>query len=155
MVKVYYSYSFDKAIGFASSRNANFYVDHHSTHHFIQEKSSSLLPVNILSSSPSKLDRLLLFFIEISITFPSGTSMFRPAEFMPPMMEVPLEFGTSIDNNFFLPSSNICQQSPGSTRVKMRLSWSQEVKMEILYSGISSQKNISLCFLSLIQKIST
>ena len=131
MVKVYYSYSFDKAIGFASSRNANFYVDHHSNHHFIQEKLSSLLPVNILSSSPLKLDRLLPFFIEISITSQSGTSMFRPAEFMPLMMVAPLEFGTSISKNFFLPSNNICQQSPGSTQAKMRLNWSQEVKTGI------------------------
>ena len=131
MVKVYYSYSFDKAIGFASSRNANFYVDHHSTHHFIQEKSSSLPPANTLSSSPSKLDRLLLFCIEISIIFQSGTSMFRLAEYMPLMMEAPLESGTSISKNFFLPWSSTCQQSPGYMRAKMRLSWSQEVKTVI------------------------
>jgi len=31
MVKVYYSYSFDQAIGFAASRNANFAIDTHSS----------------------------------------------------------------------------------------------------------------------------
>ena len=31
MVKVYYSYAFSQAVGFASSRNANFAIDHHST----------------------------------------------------------------------------------------------------------------------------
>lgn len=51
MVKVYYSYGFDQAVGFASSRNANFAVDSHSNLVVIQEKSLSLLRVNILSFS--------------------------------------------------------------------------------------------------------
>jgi hypothetical protein len=38
MVKVYYSYSFDQAIGFAASRNANFAVDTHSKIIVIQGK---------------------------------------------------------------------------------------------------------------------
>jgi hypothetical protein len=39
MVKVYYSYAFHQAIGFASSRNANFAIDHHSKSPAIQENS--------------------------------------------------------------------------------------------------------------------
>lgn len=38
MVKVYYNYCFDRAIGFAASRNANFAVDSHSTSSVIKEK---------------------------------------------------------------------------------------------------------------------
>jgi hypothetical protein len=37
MVKVYYNYSFEQAIGFAASRNANFAVDHHRNTLDIQE----------------------------------------------------------------------------------------------------------------------
>jgi hypothetical protein len=38
MVKVYYNYSFDQAVGFAASRQANFAVDHHRIFPLIQEK---------------------------------------------------------------------------------------------------------------------
>lgn len=38
MVKVYYNYSFEQAVGFAASRNANFAVDSHSIIWIIKEK---------------------------------------------------------------------------------------------------------------------
>lgn len=37
MVKVYYNYSFQQAIGFAASRNANFAVDPHRNPTLMQE----------------------------------------------------------------------------------------------------------------------
>ena len=58
MVKVYYSYSFDQAIGFASSRNANFAIDHHRINIFIQEKLSLQHQVNTSSFYQLKLDKL-------------------------------------------------------------------------------------------------
>ena len=145
MVKVYYSYCFDQAVGFASSRNANFAIDMHSTIHSIQENILLLPPVNIFFSYLSKQDKLLPYLIDqININL-SDIYIFQLLKFMRLMKEEPLLSGISIKDNFYLPSNSIYQLLPGYVLVRMRLNWFLEGKMVILFSGIFSLRNIPPC----------
>lgn len=130
MVKVYYSYSFDQAIGFAASRNANFAVDNHSIFLYIQENWSLQLLVSISSFCLSKQDKSLTFCTVLIIICLSDIFTWHHRESTLLMMKEPLVFGTSKKDNCFLLLNSTLQQYPGFIPAKIKHSSFLGVRMD-------------------------
>ena len=155
MVKVYYSYSFDKAVGFVTSPNCNFSIDQTRKNPLTKEKSSSPAAVNIFFYYHQRQENWSWSFIGPRRITPFAISKRLRLKCMQRMMGEKLLCGHLKPIKLLVSWININLLFYLFPSVKTRLGLCLVDKMALLSFGTFFQRSIESCISFYIKKIST